>query len=72
MFRNILFFLALAGSSALAQNRTENRWSAIRTPTDGTPQAIGGYANGCQTGAQTLPESGAGYVSIRRDRKSVV
>lgn len=68
MLRNILFFLALAGSSALAQNRTENRWSAIRTPTGGTPQAIGGYANGCQTGAQVLPESGDGYVSIRRFR----
>ncbi|MDO5090867.1 MAG: penicillin-insensitive murein endopeptidase [Cardiobacteriaceae bacterium] len=68
MFRHLLLLLAVAGGSAFAQKNTENRWSAIRTPNLATPQAIGGYANGCQMGAQTLAESGDGYVSIRRFR----
>lgn len=45
-----------------------NAWSRIKTPSLGAPQAIGGYSNGCQQGAQILPEKGLGYVDIRRFR----
>lgn len=34
-----------------------------------SPEAIGGYANGCVRGAQALPLSGAGYQVIRPSRE---
>ena len=43
-------------------------WSAVATPSRGAAQVIGGAGNGCIGGAQTLPETGPGYVSIRRAR----
>lgn len=71
MLKKILLIAALASASHLADAQTkrqENAWSAVKTPAIGAPQAIGGYANGCQIGAQTLAETGDGYVSIRRFR----
>ena len=67
MSRILLFLAALASVQAFA-NPKENRWSQVRNPSAGTPQVIGSYANGCQIGAQILPEAGEGYVSIRRFR----
>lgn len=45
-----------------------NDWSRIKTPSPDIPMAVGGYANGCQFGAQILPEQGIGYYDIRRFR----
>jgi penicillin-insensitive murein endopeptidase len=39
-----------------------------RAPVGTTPQAVGGAANGCQLGAQTLEAEGDGFISIRRWR----
>lgn len=71
MLKKIVILLAAWCSAPMTDARNphqENRWSIIRTPADGAPQAIGGYANGCQIGAQTLAQTGEGYVSIRRFR----
>ena len=65
MLRILTLLAAIITASADAG---ENRWSRISAPSPGAPQAIGTYANGCQTGARTLSESGDGYVSIRRFR----
>lgn len=50
---------AQAGSSA---------WAQVAAPSKGRTQVIGGASNGCVGGAQALPETGAGYVSVRRYR----
>lgn len=47
---------------------TPNPWSQVTQPVIGMPQAVGGYSNGCQIGAQALPEQGIGYYDIRRFR----
>jgi murein endopeptidase len=41
---------------------------ACAQPSVGPPQVIGGVSNGCIGGADALPETGPGYVSIRRFR----
>ncbi len=43
-------------------------WSEVKLPSSGMPQVIGGASNGCIGGAQTLPEAGPGYISVRRYR----
>lgn len=43
-------------------------WAAIAEPSLGPPRVIGGVSNGCIAGADALPETGPGYVSIRRYR----
>ncbi|QGU32351.1 penicillin-insensitive murein endopeptidase [Thermochromatium tepidum] len=43
-------------------------WGEVRSPSSGMTQVIGSAANGCIGGAYALPETGPGYVSIRRDR----
>lgn len=43
-------------------------WSAVRAPTAGAAQAIGGYAKGCVAGAVALPPEGPGYQVIRLQR----
>lgn len=43
-------------------------WSQVRTVAPGPAAAIGAPANGCLRGAEELPASGAGFVSIRRSR----
>jgi penicillin-insensitive murein endopeptidase len=43
-------------------------WAEIKTSTPGPVQVIGGVSLGCIGGAESLPESGPGYVSIRRQR----
>lgn len=44
-------------------------WAQVTAPSNGPTRVIGGVANGCIAGAQTLPAEGPGYVSIRRERK---
>ncbi|EXJ13758.1 penicillin-insensitive murein endopeptidase [Imhoffiella purpurea] len=43
-------------------------WGEVKRPSSGPPRVIGGVSNGCIAGALALPESGPGYVSIRRYR----
>ncbi len=58
----LLAALALPGAAA------ETPWSRIQHASLGQPAAIGGPANGCIEGAEALPSSGPGFVSIRRHR----
>jgi len=46
----------------------ETPWSRIKTVAQGTPTSIGGPSNGCIQGADALPSTGTGFVSIRRHR----
>ena len=63
-----LFFI-LCATAALAKDPDKvNVWSMQRAPVGTTPQAVGGAANGCQLGAQTLEAEGDGFISIRRWR----
>lgn len=57
--------VALLGAAAAAQ---ATPWGEIATPSAGPPLVIGGVSNGCIGGADVLPETGPGYVSIRRYR----
>lgn len=43
-------------------------WAEVRSPSSGPTQVIGTVSNGCIGGADALPETGTGYVSIRRYR----
>ena len=43
-------------------------WGEVQRPSSGMTEVIGGAANGCIGGADALPETGPGYVSIRRYR----
>ncbi|MGQ9658701.1 MAG: penicillin-insensitive murein endopeptidase [Thermochromatium sp.] len=43
-------------------------WAEVRYPSFGRTQVIGSPTNGCIGGAEALPETGPGYVSIRRYR----
>jgi penicillin-insensitive murein DD-endopeptidase len=43
-------------------------WDRVSYPSRGISTAIGSAANGCIGGAEALPESGPGYVSVRRSR----
>jgi penicillin-insensitive murein endopeptidase len=43
-------------------------WAEVRSPSRGALQVIGSVSNGCIGGADILPVTGTGYVSIRRDR----
>ncbi|NDG84248.1 MAG: penicillin-insensitive murein endopeptidase, partial [Proteobacteria bacterium] len=45
-----------------------NAWSQVRSPSSGTPEAIGFYSNGCLRGARELPIEGEGYQVMRIDR----
>jgi len=43
-------------------------WARITTATAGPTAVIGAPTNGCIAGAQALPATGTGFVSIRRHR----
>jgi penicillin-insensitive murein endopeptidase len=60
-------FILLLGLGTMAV-AAETPWSRIKTVAQGMPVVIGGPSNGCIQGAQALPASGIGYVSIRRQR----
>ena len=58
----LLFSLCVAAVAA------ETPWSRIETVSGGPAVAIGGPSNGCIQGAEALPATGTGFVSIRRHR----
>jgi penicillin-insensitive murein endopeptidase len=59
--------LVLAAPGATV-GAAETPWSRIQDVSLGSPAAIGGPSNGCIAGAETLPATGTGFVSIRRHR----
>ncbi len=59
--------LSLAALPLLV-SAAETPWSRIQKVSLGQPKAIGGPSNGCIDGAEALPGSGVGFVSIRRHR----
>ncbi len=65
MLCSLLAFYAYAYQP---ENKPDNDWSIIKTPTKGEPEAVGSYANGCMAGAEQLPESGIGFKDMRRNR----
>ena len=64
--------LAVAGTTLallpLAASQASNPWPRFDSPSSGSPAAIGAPANGCLAGAGSLPPTGPGFVSIRRER----
>lgn len=72
MLKFLLLLLPLSVSVAMAkykpENKPDNAWSILKTPTTGQPEPIGSYANGCMAGASQLPKSGKGYADMRRNR----
>ncbi|WP_016594899.1 penicillin-insensitive murein endopeptidase, partial [Yersinia pestis] len=44
-------------------------WQKITHPVAGSPQSIGGFANGCVIGAQPLPLESADYQVMRSDQR---
>ncbi|MCG6898063.1 MAG: penicillin-insensitive murein endopeptidase [Thiocapsa sp.] len=56
----------LAWISASAVQATP--WAEVAAPSGGPPRVIGAVSNGCIGGADALPETGPGYVSVRRYR----
>jgi penicillin-insensitive murein endopeptidase len=63
-YRASLLAAVLITAPAWAQNP----WGAVRAPSAGEPEAIGGYAAGCLAGAGTLPLTGDGYQVMRPSR----
>lgn len=43
-------------------------WEKVTSPSAHNPMSIGSYANGCLTGAASLPLQGKGYQVLRSDR----
>jgi penicillin-insensitive murein endopeptidase len=59
----LLLVALLAADGAVAKE-----WQALRVPTKGPSQSIGGTSLGCLQGAATLPASGPGYEVMRLGR----
>lgn len=60
--------LSLLVMAPMVLQAPPSRAAGIDTATQEPAVAIGGPANGCLAGAQTLPPTGVGFVSIRRHR----
>lgn len=54
---SLLFIASAQGQTSLPSNE----WSRVLTPTNGPATSIGFYANGCISGARTLPLEGSGF-----------
>ena len=59
--------LMLALQPAVAAPKS-NAWSKIGIPNNGKSESIGGYANGCLSGGESLPTEGRGYQVVRLSR----
>jgi penicillin-insensitive murein endopeptidase len=59
----LLALVLIAGDGAVAK-----QWQALRKPTKGPSQSIGGTSLGCLQGAASLPASGRGYELMRLGR----
>lgn len=66
--RSVLGSGLLTALVALPTPAAETPWSRIPDVSPGQPAAIGGPSNGCIDGAEALPSTGPGFVSIRRHR----
>ncbi len=71
--RKLIMALCCVGASSWAQNyqpenKPNNAWSVIKSPSGSFAESIGSYANGCMTGAVALPPTGEGFVDMRRNR----
>lgn len=76
--RSLPLVLALCGlggvslaerAGAESQERPgATRWQRVKTPSGGTPEAIGDYSGGCVRGAQPLPLDGQGYQAMHPSR----
>jgi penicillin-insensitive murein DD-endopeptidase len=64
---SVLFIVAVVLLVA-TQTVLATPWARVTAPSAGPVQVIGGVSNGCIGGADALPETGPGYVSIRRYR----
>jgi penicillin-insensitive murein endopeptidase len=62
---SVVFGVVLLGATQTLQ---ATPWAEVAAPSAGPAQVIGGVSNGCIGGADALPETGPGYVSIRRYR----
>jgi len=60
--------LAAAILLAAPAGAAESPWGAVRAPSAGAMQSIGGPANGCIAGAAALPADGPGFSVIRISR----
>ncbi|MBF0256316.1 MAG: penicillin-insensitive murein endopeptidase [Gammaproteobacteria bacterium] len=67
MGKRLSIALALLATAGLVQ-ASASPWAKIETATPGPPRVIGKVSYGCISGAEALPETGVGYVSIRRHR----
>lgn len=61
--------LALSALLFSATTLAATPWQNIRQPIAGSPQSIGGFANGCIVGAQPLPLEAQGYQVMRPDQR---
>src|ERR1700730_13170991 len=66
--RRIWPLLLIAAILARPAAAADSPWGAVRTPSAGRMQAIGGPANGCIAGAAALPVDGPGFSVIRVSR----
>ncbi|WP_439212461.1 penicillin-insensitive murein endopeptidase [Duffyella gerundensis] len=66
MKKSLIFLSALLFS---AVSLAATPWQNIRQPIAGSPQAIGGFANGCIVGAQPLPLNSPHYQVMRQDQR---
>jgi len=64
---SLVLGLTLAATPLLA-GAAETPWARVQHASFGKPTAIGGPSNGCIAGAESLPATGTGFVSIRRHR----
>jgi penicillin-insensitive murein DD-endopeptidase len=58
----------VATTLATPASAADSPWGAVRVPSAGRMQAIGGPANGCIAGAAALPADGPGFSVIRVSR----
>lgn len=70
MLQKICCLVLLSIAQAMvAHAQPANPWSRVSEPTQGEPQAIGGFAHGCLAGGVKLPPDGLGYEVIHLSRR---
>jgi penicillin-insensitive murein DD-endopeptidase len=68
--KTFLSVIAFSLSSHSFAGSTAHDWAQVTAPNQAeSSQSIGGYANGCISGAVTLPLEGTGYQVMRLSRK---
>ena len=55
--------------SPAGQAEPAQHWHSVQQPVLGAPHIIGSYASGCLQGAQRLPPDGAGFRTMRPNRR---